>query len=296
MILYVIVIVILLIIIPQSISFVSTSLLTKLISSSSLSSSSLLSSSSIDYSKNSKNSNNSKNIKKDSNVKSFTPNREKANIVFVGNLPFTINDDIVVDMIKNGFGDDAKDMINKIQIAKGKKTDRPLGYMFVHFNTYKMAQDACAFFQGLDYDGRTLNANMKDSEESSKFNKNCPKRTSQSIFLRNLDYSLTDTEIVNMCDDILGPGFVQYVKIPLDKFTKVPKGYAHIQFKNEEIVAKAITEFTGLEVFGRALTAERLKLSKEIGKKVVVPVEDEFYSDDDEIYSDYYQASFNGMV
>ena len=187
-------------------------------------------------------------------------------------------------------------MIAKIQIAKGKKTDRPLGYMFVHFNTYKMAQDACSFFHGLDYDGRTLNANMKDSEESSKFNKNCPKRINQSIFLRNLDYSLTETELVNMCDDILGPGFVQYIKIPLDKYTKNPKGYAHVQFKNEEIVTKAITEFTGLEVFGRALTAERLKAPKEFEKKVAAPVEEEFYSDEDEIYSDKYQNSYNGMV
>jgi len=303
MILEVVLLLILVSLIPSSLSLITSSPL--LSSLSSLSSLSLfeLKYSNSNYNYNSNIRSNSNSIRssssssssmiRDSKGKTFTPNRDKANIVFVGNLPFTINDEIVIDMIQSTFGD-AKGMIKKIQIAKGKKSDRPLGYMFLHFNTFKMAQDACAYFHGLDYDGRTLNANMKDNDEPSKFNKNCPKRITQSIFLRNLDYSMTENEIVNMCDDILGPGLVQFVKIPLDKYTKVPKGYAHIQFKDMETVNRAVIEFTGLEVFGRALTAEKLKAPREFEKKVAVPVEEEFYSDNDE-YPDY-SDSYNGMV
>jgi len=187
--------------------------------------------------------------------------------VFIGNLPFMETDGDIRDCIDQNLG---QGLIREVQFIKGKKTGRQLGYGFVHFHDPDMAIAGAELFNGLEFLGRTLNSNVKglDDVPVSVQKKASQFKPTHSIFLANLDYSLTEIEIENMCDDMLGPGLVDSIKIVRDKITNVPRGIAQIQFKHSETVNAAIDALTGLEVFGKQLDAKPLIPQHKIGKKV----------------------------
>jgi len=227
----------------------------------------------------------------------FQPDRSVAQstTIFVGNLPFSITEEEIQGVISENMG---PNLVKNVQIIRGEKTKRFMGFIFIHFFEHHVALSGVEFFDGLVYGDRTLNSNLKTQDEAykkfaaaSKKKKSAQRKYEHSIYLANLDYSLTERELVNMCDDILGPGQVDFVHIPLDKKSKSPRGYAQIQFTTKDVVDKAILEFNGLEVFDRLLRCERLKEPKDIGKKV--PKEEGAGDGDDlsEFFDDNFQAS-----
>jgi len=171
--------------------------------------------------------------------------------VFMGNLPFEITERDVTKLLQMVQIGESK--YRKINIAQGKKTKRPLGWLLIEFKDAETARMCVEATNGIDFMGRVLNVNIKDPPLEARQ----PIRD-HMVYLSNLDYSLTEIEIYNMCEDLVGPGLVLGVKIPLDKSRDVPRGYAHIEFKDASSVQLAITQLTGVEVFGRLLKAEKL--------------------------------------
>ena len=178
---------------------------------------------------------------------------------FVGNLPFTITEAELSSLVSKLVG---PGLVKEIKIAKGQKTQRPLGFAFVDMIDASAAEKAVGLLNGYDWDGRVLNSNIKPIEEGSQSADKKKKKNvfdeSKSIFLRNVDPSLTEDEIFNMCDDLVGEGLAKKVKIILDKETKQPRGFVHVEFKDESAVDIAIKELTNVEVYGRLLRAERM--------------------------------------
>eukprot|EP00596_Hydrurales_sp_CCMP1899_P007263 CAMPEP_0119035298 /NCGR_PEP_ID=MMETSP1177-20130426/2227_1 /TAXON_ID=2985 /ORGANISM="Ochromonas sp, Strain CCMP1899" /LENGTH=203 /DNA_ID=CAMNT_0006993333 /DNA_START=396 /DNA_END=1007 /DNA_ORIENTATION=- len=157
---------------------------------------------------------------------------------------------------------------------KGKKSKRPMGFLFVDFIDGKNAVKGSELFDGYDLDGRILNSNLKYADDevlikASTGTDEKPKvapltslTSGNTIYLSNMDYSLGEEEIFNMCDDLVGVGLVSEVRIPLDKETGSPRGFAYIEFKDYESVGKAITELSEVEVCGRVLKVERMAMPK----------------------------------
>ena len=201
--------------------------------------------------------------------------------IFVGNLPFTITESIVTEIIVKNLG---PGVIKSINIAKGKKSKRPLGFLFVDFVNTKTAAKAADILDGYDLDGRILNCNLKypddgilikassSIEEKVKTAPLTSLKTGCTIYLSNMDYSLGEEEIYNMCDDLVGVGLVSEVRIPLDKETGSPRGFAYIEFKEFASVELAITQLSEVEVYGRVLKAERMTMPT---KKVVAKTKEE---------------------
>ena len=200
--------------------------------------------------------------------------------IFIGNLPFTVTESAVRNIIGNHIGDG---VVRDIKIASGQKTKRPLGFLFADFYDTEAAVKAVQLFDGYNLDGRILNSNLKYLDDS-KLIKTATKgnekvktaslnsmKSSNTIYLSNLDYSLDEEEICNMCDDLVGYGLVHEVRIPLDKETGSPKGFAYIEFKHGESVPLAIQELSDVEVYGRILKVERMKAPKK--KEVALTLE-----------------------
>lgn len=207
--------------------------------------------------------------------------------IFVGNLPFTITESIVTEIIVKNIG---PGVIKEIKIAKGKKSKRPLGFLFVDFVNPKTAVRAAGILDGYDLDGRILNCNLKypddevlikattsSSEEKVKAAPLTSLKSANTIYLSNMDYTLGEEEIYNMCDDLVGVGLVSEIRIPLDKETGSPRGFAYIEFKENSSVDLAIRELSEVEVYGRVLKAERMSMPT---KKVAVKTKEE---EEDEI-------------
>ena len=172
--------------------------------------------------------------------------------VFMGNLPFEATEKDVERLLEMVSIPTSK--WTKINLAMGSKTKRPLGWLLIEFKDPETARMCVDATDGIEFLGRTINVNIKDPPPE----KRTPNQD-HMIYLSNLDYSLTEIEVYNMCEDLVGQGLVSSVCIPLDKNRGVaPRGFAHVEFKDPNAVQLAITQLTGVEVFGRLLKAEKM--------------------------------------
>jgi len=74
--------------------------------------------------------------------------------LFVGNLPFDVNDaDLATVLAVAGTVESAKVIVNK-------KTGRSKGYGFVEMATEEMAKDACAKFEGATLNERAITVQL----------------------------------------------------------------------------------------------------------------------------------------
>jgi len=196
--------------------------------------------------------------------------------VFIGNLPFEVTERDVaklLEMVRIG-----ESKYTKINIAMGKKTKRPLGWLLIDFKDAETARMCVAAVDGIDFLGRTINVNIKDPPVVLRK----PVRE-HMVYLNNLDYTLTEIEIYNMCEDLVGPGLVMGVKIPLDKLRGRARGYAHVEFTDAKTMQLACTQLTGVEVLERVLKAEPLSAPRRREQREDGGGDDD---DDDENYED----------
>ncbi len=168
-----------------------------------------------------------------------------------------------------------------------------------------MAQDFVDQADGLLFEDRILNSNIKDSKtppsEASIRKKQFA--LERSVYLNNLDYTLDEEEIYNMCEDLLGYDLVERIRVAYDKKTGRPRGFGHVEFKSPETVEKALEELNGLEVLDRAMIVSRLTMpGKAVDKEEKASEEeeerqkkqDEKYDSINKDDSDFYSGSRDG--
>ena len=70
------------------------------------------------------------------------------------------------------------------------------------------------------------------------------------IFVGNLDYNTRKEEVQGLFAQV---GEIRDVFLPTDRETGRPRGFAFVEFANDEDAAKAIEKFNGYQLGGRAL-------------------------------------------
>lgn len=188
--------------------------------------------------------------------------------VFIGNLPFTITINEITQLIEENVGEGLIKP-NGIQIPVGKKSKSPRGYVFVDMIDDEAAMVTADRLNDIMFHDRQLNSNVKESEAATPSPASVKKLATKSqriskntVFLTNIDNSLDEREILNMCEDIIGLDVVKSLQILRDKATSKPRGVCYIEFNSNETAQKAITEFNGLEVLGRLLVCTEYKPKK----------------------------------
>ena len=73
---------------------------------------------------------------------------------------------------------------------------------------------------------------------------------SAKVFVGNLDFNTTKDEVQSLFSQI---GEIKDVFLPMDRESGRPRGFAFVEFANDEDAAKAIEKFNGHELSGRAL-------------------------------------------
>src|SRR6202022_1805216 len=76
------------------------------------------------------------------------------------------------------------------------------------------------------------------------------RRMSSKVFVGNLDFNTTRAEVQTLFSQI---GEIRDVFLPTDRDSGRPRGFAFVEFENDEDAAKAIEKFNGYELGGRAL-------------------------------------------
>ena len=70
------------------------------------------------------------------------------------------------------------------------------------------------------------------------------------VFVGNLDFNTTRTEVQDLFSQV---GTVQDVFLPMDRESGRPRGFAFVEYANDEDAAQAIEKFNGYQLGGRAL-------------------------------------------
>jgi cold-inducible RNA-binding protein len=78
---------------------------------------------------------------------------------------------------------------------------------------------------------------------------------SKRIYVGNLSYQTTETDLTTLFEEV---GQVETVNVIMDRDTGRSKGFAFVEMSNED-ADKAITQFNGTEVNGRALTVNEAR-------------------------------------
>ena len=80
------------------------------------------------------------------------------------------------------------------------------------------------------------------------------------LYVGNLSFNTMDTELKNLFSQV---GTVVSCDIILDKFTSKSRGFGFVEMSTQEEATKAIAEFNGKELDGRALTVNEAKPREE---------------------------------
>ncbi|MHB8260993.1 MAG: RNA recognition motif domain-containing protein [Bacteroidia bacterium] len=75
-----------------------------------------------------------------------------------------------------------------------------------------------------------------------------------NIYVRNLSYNLTESELSNLFSEF---GEVTSVKIIKDKITGRAKGFGFIEMTDDNAAAEAISKINGTDVKGRPIQCEK---------------------------------------
>ena len=150
------------------------------------------------------------------------------NKIFIGNLPFTITDKDIQKLIDENVGEG---LVKNIQIAMGKKSKAPRGFCFVELIDEDAASTAASILNEVTYQDRLLNSNVKDDEGQNSdpsVNRRKARVVANTVFITNLDTTLDQSEVLQMCNDIIGVDTVISLQMPLDIVTKRPRGMAFV--------------------------------------------------------------------
>src|SRR5436189_3855832 len=79
---------------------------------------------------------------------------------------------------------------------------------------------------------------------------------SKKIFVGNLSFQITETDLTNMFGEI---GQVESVQIITDRDTGRSKGFGFVQMADDAAAEKAIAQLNGKEVGGRNLTVNEAR-------------------------------------
>ncbi len=76
----------------------------------------------------------------------------------------------------------------------------------------------------------------------------------KSLFVGNIPYQISEPELEEM---FAQAGAVESVTVMRDRMTGRPRGFAFVSMANDDDAQKAIQQFDGEELGGRAIAVER---------------------------------------
>lgn len=203
-------------------------------------------------------------------------------LVFVGNLPFTFEgDDLQALAQTNGINEG----LLSCRIPVNFKTKRSRGFGFLEYSTVNQAEIAVQKLSGLEIEGRQLKVDLDEGVDGPNKGRRAPETSKDfSIFVGNLDYSLSESDVEEIFRTELSRGEINietgedeksktdgnhHIRIPIRSRIGTiegrSKGFGHVDFSDEETVVRALQLNGQLEIMGRLLTIERANGIKKSG-------------------------------
>jgi len=179
----------------------------------------------------------------------------KVHQLFISNIPYEVDEGQLNTMVIDRSGK----TFASIKLARDKKTGRSRGFGYIDYENEVDATTAVSVLQGLEVDGRALRVTVAEPRPER------PAKTPQenSVFIGNLDFSVSEAEIMDMCNDILGPGSASRVRLVTDRETGRPRGFGHIDFNSPEDATRAIEKLNGIQLLNRPIRVDFARRKEE---------------------------------
>lgn len=204
-----------------------------------------------------------------------TPKSNSASSIFIGNLPFSINEKIMQNTLTKLLG---AEVIVAIRLAMDSTNNKPRGFGYIDLTDESKVGPTLEALKGFKIMGRIIRVDRADrlrsegkgeqdilgeeiSATSNVVAKAIPKMKpprlpsdrdiSKTIFIGNLPFSSDADSIKRALANKLGDGIVVDMKIPTDPVTGKAKGYGYCDLSSEEFVISAITALSGFVLDGR---------------------------------------------
>ncbi|RKF73505.1 Nuclear localization sequence-binding protein [Golovinomyces cichoracearum] len=168
----------------------------------------------------------------------LTPNPS----IYVGNLVFHVTE----EDLKREFSSIGP--VKSVTIATDAR-GLSKGFGYVEFEETEQAEAAIAAKNQTVFEGRRLIVNYQ-AKKSRIGQENPPSKT---LFVGNLAFELTDTELNKLFRDVRN---VVDVRVAVDRRTGMPRGFAHADFISVEDAVKAKEKLADCELLGRKLRVD----------------------------------------
>ncbi|RKO94035.1 hypothetical protein BDK51DRAFT_18321, partial [Blyttiomyces helicus] len=157
--------------------------------------------------------------------------------VFVGNLSW----DVTEEMLTETFSQSGE--VSNVRLITDRETGKKKGFGYVDFATSEAASAACAL-DGTDVDGRQIRVNLAIAKPKPA------SAPSATLFVANLSFETTEDSLKEAFEE---HGEVVSVRIPTDRESQRPKGFAYVEFGDAASAKVALEAMTGFELDGRTI-------------------------------------------
>ncbi|KIK95448.1 hypothetical protein PAXRUDRAFT_11433 [Paxillus rubicundulus Ve08.2h10] len=175
---------------------------------------------------------------------------EEIKSIFVGRLSWNVDN----DWLAQEFAECGE--IESAHVQMDRNTGRSRGFGHVHFKSADAVEKALAM-NGKEIDGRAVNIDKSTppdkrvaSEKRAQAFGDAPSSPSTVLFVGNLSFGVNEDTLWETFGE---HGDVKSVRVPTDRESGKPKGFAYVEFSNIEAAQKAHEALHGFELDGRSL-------------------------------------------
>ena len=146
---------------------------------------------------------------------------------------------------------------------KDRITGEGRGFGYITFEEKADAEAAVASLAGTQIEGRALKIDVAQPKsertpfgDRKPFNTRTSTEPKHSVYVGNLDFSITAADLMSFAEQHLGSGVTKDIRVGTDRETGRSKGFAHIEFNSAEDVSRAIQSFSGKDINGRTVKVD----------------------------------------
>ena len=175
---------------------------------------------------------------------------DESRSIFVGRLSWNVDN----DWLAEEFAECGE--VESAHVQMDRNTGRSRGFGYVHFKTADAVEKALAL-NGREIDGRPVNidrSNQPDKkasiEKRAQAFGDTPSSPSAVLFVGNLSFGVNEDTLWETFGE---HGDVKSVRVPTDRDTGKPKGFAYVEFSEVGAAKKAHGALQGYEFDGRSI-------------------------------------------
>jgi nucleolin len=198
----------------------------------------------------------------ESNKKAKTEEAPATSNFFIGNLPWSADE----DSVKQFFESQGVSVVHDVRLITDRETGRKKGFGYIEVPSSDA--DAVLALLGADFEGRELKVDRANdrpaaSERAPREN-NAPRQSGEAatdgnVFLGNLSFNSTEDSIWAALEQF---GTVKAVRIVYDRETQKPRGFGYCEFEDAETANKAIAASGTVDVDGRQIRIDTAAASR----------------------------------